>query len=99
VHLGLHSAELADVYNNIASVYHNQEDYDNALLYLLKALEIKKTLDAKDPDNIIGLVDVLNNLGRLMNDSKDFDRAEVFLNISWDWICRYQTVMKDPPLS
>jgi len=40
--MGENNPAIATTYNNIGSVYHDQGDYNKALQYFLKSLEIRK---------------------------------------------------------
>lgn len=62
----------ADAYNNIGIVYQNLGDYDKALEYYFKALEITKdVLGEKHRDTAMSY----NNIGAVYDDLGDYDKA------------------------
>ena len=67
----------ADAYNNIGVVYRDLGDYDKALEYYFKALEItKEVLGEKHPDTASSY----NNIGAVYHKLGDYDKALEFYN-------------------
>ena len=62
----------ADAYNNIGNVYHKLGDYDKALEYHNKALEIKKDVLGEDHPNT---AHSYNNIGNVYRNLGDYDKA------------------------
>ncbi len=59
-HYGDNNFNLADVYNNIATVYYSHGRLEEALEMFMKCLNIQK---AHYGDNNFNLADVYNNIG------------------------------------
>ena len=68
---------LAEAYNNIAGIYQNMNDYDNALKYFNMAMTIiKNVLDKEHPY----IAMIYNNIALVYQAKGDYDNALVYFN-------------------
>jgi signal transduction histidine kinase/Tfp pilus assembly protein PilF len=66
------NSSTSTVYNNIAAIYFKQKNYNEAIQYLNKALELSD-------GNISLILLILNNIGRAYIELKDLENAEPIL--------------------
>ena len=71
----------ANIFNNIATIYFKQKDYQKSNNYLKRALEF-----TEGNNNVI--IPILNNIGRAYIELKDLENAEIILNNAEDLIER-----------
>jgi serine/threonine-protein kinase len=64
--------ELATIYNNLASLYHRQADYDQAETYYRRAIDMYRRLRGQHPD--LGIV--RSNFAVLLRSRGKYDEAE-----------------------
>jgi tetratricopeptide (TPR) repeat protein len=74
--LGENNIELATIYSDIATTYQDKEDYELAISYNMKALNIyEKNLEPDDDAIII----IYNNLGTVYHELGNNDNALIYL--------------------
>ncbi len=72
-------SDISIFFNNIASIYENRGDYQKALEYLIKSLEIKKEIL---PSKHLSIADSYNNIGSIYFKIGNFDNALKYYSVS-----------------
>ncbi len=71
---------MAKSYHDVANIYFNSNDYDNALLYNAKALNVRLHLSEEHPDLPASYI----NIGIIHKRMEEFEKAEFYYKKALD---------------